>query len=52
MTFYVQRFWNGILSFYKDITFAKINYKRVEAGLHFFLQHCYCILIIVSTNII
>ena len=52
MTFYVQRFWNGIFSFYKDITFVKINYKRVEAGLHFFLQHCYCILIIVTTNII
>ena len=44
MTFYVERFWNGIFSFSEDITQAKIDYNRVEAGLHIFLKHLYCIL--------
>ena len=44
MTFYVERFWNGIFSFSEDITQAKIDYNRVEAGLCIFLKHRYCIL--------
>ena len=40
MTFYVRRFWNGIFSFFEDITLAKIDFNRGEAGL----EHHYCIL--------
>ena len=43
MTFYVRRFWNGISSFTEDITLAKIDYNRGEAGLkqHYrTLGHC------------
>ena len=32
--------WNGIFSFSKDISLAKIDFKRGEAGL----KHRYCIL--------
>ena len=33
MTFYAQKFWNGIFSLSEDITLTKIDYKRGEAGL-------------------
>ena len=33
MILYVERFWNGIFSFSEDITWAKIDYNKVEAGL-------------------
>ena len=42
MTFYMQRFWNGIFSFSKGNTLANINYNRVEAGPYVSLKHCYC----------
>ena len=40
MTFYAQRFWNGIFSFSEDIALTKIDYNRGEAGL----KHRYRIL--------
>ena len=43
MTFFVRRFWNGIFSFTEDITLAKIDYNRGEAGLkhrYRILGHC------------
>ena len=43
MTFYVRRIWNGIFSFTEDITLAKIDYNRGEAGLkhrYRILGHC------------
>ena len=40
----MQRFWNSIFSFSKDKTLAKIDYNKVETGLHISLKQCYCIL--------
>ena len=34
----------AFLVFSEDITQAKIDYNRVEAGLCIFLKHRYCIL--------
>ena len=44
LLFYVRRFRNGIFSFSEDITLAKIECNKVEAGLHVFLKHHYSIL--------
>ena len=40
----MQRFWNSFFSFSKDNTLAKIDYNKVETGLHISLKQCYCIL--------
>ena len=44
MTFKVRKFWNDIFGFSQDNTLTKIDYNRVEAGLHVSLKQRYCIL--------
>ena len=34
----MRRFWNGIFSFSEDNPLAKIDYNRVEARLHVYLE--------------